>query len=61
MEDNHHHVYVRKVILWTAQTISLHFAEAPGISFQETTAPTVAASTICLRDTLQARQGDAAG
>ena len=29
-----------------SQTISLHFAEASGISFQETTAPTVAASTI---------------
>ena len=29
-----------------SQTISLHLAEDSGISFQETTAPTVAASTI---------------
>ena len=29
-----------------SQTISLHLAEASGISFQETTAPTVVASTI---------------
>ena len=29
-----------------SQTISLHLAEASGISFQETTAPTVAALTI---------------
>ena len=29
-----------------SQTITLHFAEASGISFQETTAPTVAALTI---------------
>ena len=43
-----------------SQTISLHFAEASGISFQETTAPTVAASTIWLWNTLQAWQGDAA-
>ena len=29
-----------------SQTITLHFAEASGISFQETTAPPVAALTI---------------
>ena len=40
--------------------LSLHFVEAPGISFQETTAPTVAASTIGLWNTLQDWQGDAA-
>ena len=34
--------------------------EAPGISFQETTASTVAASTIWLWNTLQTWQGDAA-
>ena len=43
-----------------SQTISLHFAEAPGISFQKTTVPTAAASTIRLRDILQAWQGGAA-
>ena len=43
-----------------SQTISLHFAEAPGISFQKTTVPTAVASTIWLRDILQAWQGDAA-
>ena len=47
MEDNHHYVYVREGHpLDRSQTISLHFAEAPGITFQETTAPTVAASTV---------------
>ena len=43
-----------------SQTISLHFAEAPGISFQRTIVPTTVASTIWLRDILQAWQGDAA-
>ena len=43
-----------------SQTISLHFVEGPGISFQETTAPTVAASTIWLWDTLEAWQEGAA-
>ena len=43
-----------------SQTISLHFVEASGISFQETTAPTVVASTIWLWQTLQAWQGNAA-
>ena len=43
-----------------SQTISLHFAEAPGISFQKTIVPTAVASTIWLRDILQAWQGDAA-
>ena len=43
-----------------SQTISLHFAEAPGTSFQKTTVPTAAASTIRLRDILQAWQGGAA-
>ena len=42
-----------------SQTSSLHFVEAPGISFQETTAPTVAVSTIRLLNTLHAWQGDA--
>ena len=42
-----------------SQTISLHFAEAPGISFQKTTVPTAAASTIRLQDMLQAWQGGA--
>ena len=61
MEHNHYHVYVREGHpLDISQTISLHFAEASGISFQETTAPTVAASTIWLWNTLQAWQGDAA-
>ena len=43
-----------------SQTISLHFVEAPGISFQKTTVPTAAASTRWLRDILEAWQGDAA-
>ena len=47
MEDNHHHVYVQKIILWTDhKPFSLHFTEARAITFQEATAPTVAASTI---------------
>ena len=47
MEHNHHHVYVREGHpLDISQTISLHFAEVSGISFQETTAPTVVALTI---------------
>ena len=43
-----------------SQTICLHIAEAPGISFQKTIVPTTVASTIRLRDILQAWQGDAA-
>ena len=47
MEDNHHYVYVREGHpLDRSQTISLHFAEAPGIGFQKITVPTVVASTI---------------
>ena len=47
MEHNHHHVYVQKVILWTDhKPLVSHFAEAPGISFQKTTVPTAAASTL---------------
>ena len=51
MEHNHHHVYVQKVILWTDhKTLVSHFAEASGISFQKTTVPTAAASTLWLQD-----------
>ena len=62
MDHNHHHdcVCSEGHPLDRSQTISLHFMEASGISFQETTAPTVTASTIWLWNTLQAWQGDAA-
>ena len=44
-----------------SQTICLHdIAEAPGISLQKTIVPTTVASTIRLRDILQAWQGDVA-
>ena len=62
MDHNHHHdcVCSEGHPLDRSQTISLHCVETSGISFQETTAPTVAASTIWLWNTLQAWQGDAA-
>ena len=42
MEENHHQVYVRKVILWTDHkpVVFTSQIEVPGIAFQETTANT---------------------
>ena len=57
MEDNHHHVYVRKVILWTDHKPLVSISQKPLASLFKRlryTAHTVAALTIWLWDTLQA-------
>ena len=62
MEHNHHQVYVQKVILWADHKPLVSISQKPWHQFSKhySAYSTAVASTIWLRDILQAWQGEAA-